>query len=376
MGAEQWNIELQGVTPDLLQANGSYDTIEFKNVTPKRIAEVLQIISQLCPPDSNDVCWPHLIVRGPRGDHLFSIYDDSGQIYCDDPEGAVSIGQAILMITGRLADFKIDEPKIAATAVSTAVAGMCSNCKAKLEPDEAFCGGCGQAVSRSVAPPPPPAKPKASKKAPIDEQTYNEMIALMAKPLSLREYREKYPYLMKGPKGPEFRSVIDAMFRTDPPPEVHTRLTMPPRDWGIRKPGSFRRMLTLLVDFPVLLFIIVAGANMGKDAGIDSDSLMAGIMAFSWFIGAFVGYYTVFEIMLGATPGGLLMGLRVVDDYGNSAGAWVSISRMFAKIFWILGIVAMVLSAERSGRRFPGQRVSLPGGEVLEPLDFGEVVIN
>ncbi|EKD83019.1 MAG: hypothetical protein ACD_39C00933G0001, partial [uncultured bacterium] len=107
MGSERFDVELQGVTADLMQANGSYDAIPFKKLSPQRIAEILQIISQLCPPPGDDVCPVSLIVHGPRGDHTFAVYDDSGRICCVEPDGVVTIEQAIMMITGRPADFKI-----------------------------------------------------------------------------------------------------------------------------------------------------------------------------------------------------------------------------------------------------------------------------
>jgi len=381
MGSERFNVELQGVTPDLMQANGSYDAVTFKNLSAQRIAEILQIISQLCPPDGDDVCPINLTVTGACGVRTFTVFDDSGQIYCAEPEGVVTIEQAIIMITGHKPDFAVSGPPQVNSATS---ASVCANCQAQIEPDEAFCGSCGQAVVRH-APPPPPSAPstqarparKAAKKAPVDQQAYDSIVGLMAKPISLREYRSQFPVLQKGPKGEEFRTFIDAMFRADPPPEVHTRLTMPPRDWAIRKPGFFRRMLTGIVDFPLILVLIVAGAKFGETLNLDADSALTGILALSWiFVIAPVGYYALFESILGATPGGLIMGLRVVDEYGNSASPKISIMRILGKILWLVMLALSIFAARQRMDMMPGHMVKLHSGTELQPIDDGEVVIN
>lgn len=379
MGSERFNIELQGVTADLMQANGSYDAVSFKNLSAQRIAEILEIISQLCPPDGDDVCPVNLIVHGPRGDHTFAVYDDSGQICSVDPDGYVTIEQAIVMITGRQADFKIAQSARSATSI---VVDICPNCQAKVEPEESFCGGCGQAIVRH-APPPPPSQAqsqpvrRSTGKAPVDRQTYDAIVGLMGNPLPLSEYRAKFPYLQKGPKGTEFREVIDEMFRADPPPELHTRLTLPPRDWGIRKPGKFRRALTAIVDFPLILALIMAGVAAGEKMALDADSLFTGILALSWiFLIAPIGFYTLFETTLGATPGGLLMGLRVVDEYGNKPSPSVSILRILAKVAWIFMLAMSLVALRHQVNRLPSYMVKLPSGESLQPIDDGEVVIN
>lgn len=125
----------------------------------------------------------------------------------------------------------------------------------------------------------------------------------------------------------------------------------------------------MIIDFPLLLILIVAGVNLGKAAAIDPDSLMAGIFAFSWFFTAFVGYYASSEVILGASPGGLLMGLRVVDDYGNPPTIGLCLTRQLWKIFSILGILASL-------RRNPNMPITAGPGIELAPLDFGEVVIR
>ncbi len=417
MEAEKFNVELQGVTPDLMQANGSYESIEFKNLGPQRIGEMLQILSQLCPPPGDDVCPVNMTVHGSRGEFTFTVFDDSGQIYCADPEGAVSVDQAIEMITGQPTEFPFPPaassetcPNCGVEVVSgkafcsdcgkplpvPAAPGECAKCGGKNDPSKSFCGDCGQPLgaqparqqaSRPAPPPPPkkqvagpaaaPSRPQPVKKAATENQHYHEIVALMGNPLSLREYREKYPYLLKGPKGPEFREVIDGIFRSDPPAEVHSRLTMPPRDWGIRKPGKFRRALTAIIDFPILLALIVAGIRLGEAMKLDPDGLLTGIFALSWiFLIVPVGFYTLFETTIGATPGGLLMGLRVVDDYGNRPGASVSIWRIIAKVSWLFILVLSIITLSYRVNRLPGHMIQLPSGESLKPIDHGEVVVN
>lgn len=136
MGNETFQVELQGVTPDLMNANGSYDPIRFNNVSADRICQILQIVARLSPPDGDDVCPPNISITGPRGLFSFSVFDASGRFYCADPDGEVSIEQAILMVTGQ--QFQIRAEK--------ASAAVCNKCGAAFEADEAFCGNCGTAV--------------------------------------------------------------------------------------------------------------------------------------------------------------------------------------------------------------------------------------
>ncbi|MEW6708774.1 MAG: RDD family protein [Candidatus Riflebacteria bacterium] len=417
MEADRFNVELQGVTPDLMQANGSHESIEFKNLGTQRIAEMLQILAQLCPPPGDDVCPVNMMVHGSHGDFTFTVFDDSGQIYCADPEGAVSVDQAIEIIAGRPAEFPFPPDKSSKTGScpncsaeiivgkafcsdcgqpipsSGITTGDCPKCGGKNDPGKSFCGDCGQPLGappagpkttrpaapqkQAATPAAPPSRPQPVKKEATDSKFYHEIVALMGNPLSLREYREKYPYLLKGPKGPEYREVIDGIFRSNPPAEVHSRLTMPPRDWGIRKPGKFRRALTSIIDFPMLLVLIVAGVRLGEMLKLDPDGLLTGILALSWiFLIAPVGFYTLFETTLGATPGGLLMGLRVVDDYGNKPGASVSIWRIIAKVTWLFILVMSIITLSYRVNRLPGHMIQLPSGESLKPIDHGEVVVN
>jgi hypothetical protein len=44
MGSERLKVELQGVTHDLMQANGSYDAVTFKNLSAQRIADILWLV--------------------------------------------------------------------------------------------------------------------------------------------------------------------------------------------------------------------------------------------------------------------------------------------------------------------------------------------
>lgn len=137
MGNEVFQVELQGVTPDLMRANGSYDPIRFDNLSADRICQMLQIIARLSPPDGDDVCPPNISITGPRGLFSFSVFDASGRFYCSDPDGEVSLEQAVMMVTGR--PFQSERLK-------ESPASVCGKCGVAFEADEAFCGNCGAAV--------------------------------------------------------------------------------------------------------------------------------------------------------------------------------------------------------------------------------------
>ncbi|GEM_PF-4563119 len=47
MGSGRFDVELQGVIPDLRQANGSYDAVSFKNLSAQRIAKILWLVMPL-----------------------------------------------------------------------------------------------------------------------------------------------------------------------------------------------------------------------------------------------------------------------------------------------------------------------------------------
>ncbi|EKD81277.1 MAG: hypothetical protein ACD_39C01879G0001, partial [uncultured bacterium] len=115
----------------------------------------------------------------------------------------------------------------------------------------------------------------------------------------------------------------------------------------------------------------------GEKMALDADSLSTGILALSWiFLIAPVGFYTLFEITLGATPGGLIMGLRVVDEYGNKPSPSVSILRILAKVLWLIMLALSLGTLRQRAQRMPGHLLRLPAGESLQPIDSGEVVIN
>ncbi|MBI3038393.1 RDD family protein [bacterium] len=192
---------------------------------------------------------------------------------------------------------------------------------------------------------------KRRTRKPVSREKYDEIVNLMANPLPLRE-----EMLAKNPPGP-----------------VHARLTSKPRDWGIQKPGFFRHFLTLAFDLPVLLVIIVTaihtvGPALMTVANLEKNDAATGILAWVWALSAFVLYYSLQEWFLGATLGGLALGLRVADEYGSPPTFWFCISRQFWKLFLILGFFL-------SGRRNPNNPSSYKMGSTLSDFEESELVI-
>ena len=205
------------------------------------------------------------------------------------------------------------------------------------------------------------------------EQMNDEVIGLMANPLPLGQYRERFPLLLNGAKNPAWDLLLDFMFRKDPPPPVRARLGSSPRDWAIRKPGWFRRLLTLIVDFPALLvlfsIVIKQGPKVCQALGFASNGWGEGIFMLSGFLGGFIGYYVLFELLLGASPGGFLLGLRVVDEYGKPPGIGFLVMR---QVWKILDLFFMFLGGAARLNLPPTSHTTLVIPEFLP----GEVVIR
>ena len=194
----------------------------------------------------------------------------------------------------------------------------------------------------------------------------------MANPVSLREYRSRFPFLLDGAKSKTWDRLREFMFRQNPPPPIHARLTAPPCDWALRKPGFFRRLLTVVIDGPALLVLfaiaIQNGPTVCRSLGFAQNSTGEGVIMLSSFLFGFIGYFVVSELILGASPGGFLLGLRVIDDYGKPPSVGFLVMRQVWKIldvfFFFLGGVARA--------RLPAtSHVSIP----IPELQPGNVVL-
>ncbi|MHB0972108.1 MAG: RDD family protein [Thermoanaerobaculia bacterium] len=71
------------------------------------------------------------------------------------------------------------------------------------------------------------------------------------------------------------------------------------------------RIIAFIVDNVISLLVFLAGGRLLSGAG---NQVLIGVGA----IGLYLAYYSIFELKLGGTPGKLLVGLRVVDEQGQS----------------------------------------------------------
>lgn len=388
--APSYRVQAQGVDQGLKHATGSYDPVDLGPVDAARLAEILHAVSRMQLPEGldrgEDVCVPSLVIEGPRGLFQTNLADDEGTFYCDKLGGNIGIGQIMMVVTGEAWNDPNPNPGPVAQVVLKKPTA-CPSCGEKLEPGDQFCAGCG-AKTAPQAPPPPPKKDRQARKKEKQananaqfqqatgkglEQLNNEIINLMAEPLPLRHYRERFPILLNGETDPAWETLKEYMFQKSPPPPVHARLTGSPRDWGIQKPGFFKRLLTLIVDLPVLFVLMAVGIANGpplaRVLGFGHNSAGEGVIMIGYFLAAFIGYYALTELILGASFGGLLMGLRVVDDYGRPPGIGFLIMR---QVWKILDVFFMFLGG--------AARMNLPptthSAVVIPEFLPGEVVIR
>jgi len=326
--------QLQGVAYDYSHANGSYDAVDLGPLTPEGLAAVLAAMTRLePPPDGEDVCWPNLAVNGPGGETWFSIAE-AGRLVGEDGEASVDIADAVARVTG--------EPY----------------------------SGVIPAHRRAAAPaaPPPGTKvPSGSGAAgPKLDEKARELVLLLENPVRLSDYRARFPYLMNGPSDPEFRRLAEQIEGSDLMPELKARLqNYPPRVWGLQSPGLFRRFLSFVIDIP--LFIILIFIGMAVVIAVFTGENSMPIAALTWFLIAFLGYFVATERYLSASPGGLIMGIRVVNDWGGTPSFGTCLKRQFTRFF---RIVLMILAANYSAnRQFTSSKMA--GGAMVAQIGSG-----
>jgi uncharacterized RDD family membrane protein YckC len=177
----------------------------------------------------------------------------------------------------------------------------------------------------------------------LDPQA-KDLVGLVRQPVRLKEYRARFPYLMAGPGDPEFDRVVGALEHADLLPEEKLMLkNLEPRAWAILRPGLGRRFLAFLFDivFFVLFLSLGLAALMSYTEGAPQET--QGMAALAWMIASYFVYFGASEWILTASPGGLLTGLRVVDERGRRPGLWLCVKRQFARIFRMLGAVLTAL---------------------------------
>ena len=113
--AEKLKIRLQGISRDLTQANGDFDTIDHGHMSPEELINLFQKAQTLKPPANwaeADLCPPQVIVEGPIGQLIFTL--DGGKIYNTESEEEVTPFDAVSLAAGRK-----DEEKKAQTKIKT-----------------------------------------------------------------------------------------------------------------------------------------------------------------------------------------------------------------------------------------------------------------
>ncbi len=142
--AISFQVQVQGMDPDLKNSTGKYEPIDLGTVGPGRLAEILKAISQMKMPAGldrgEDVCAPSIIVKGPRGLFQSNLANDDGEFYCDDLDGNIGISQIMMVVTGE--KWNIPDVKQASQAEMKHT-GKCSACGEKLDAGDEFCAGCG-----------------------------------------------------------------------------------------------------------------------------------------------------------------------------------------------------------------------------------------
>ena len=97
-----YRIMIQGMTADMGQANGDYDSsFEYQVNTPEELLDVIRRVAPLQmpphPPDA-DVCPPNLVVTLADGEQ-FWFMPDGGLLHCENAGGNVTPEQALQLIT-------------------------------------------------------------------------------------------------------------------------------------------------------------------------------------------------------------------------------------------------------------------------------------
>jgi uncharacterized RDD family membrane protein YckC len=110
-----------------------------------------------------------------------------------------------------------------------------------------------------------------------------------------------------------------------------------------------------IVAAGVLLVVVGIAFGQGHSSGSSVSVELHGTSVLVWGL-LVVAYYFVFEAGLGATPGKMLMGLRVVGDGGVKASPGSIAVRTLLRIvdvlpaFYLLGLIVVLASGARRKR--------------------------
>lgn len=175
---------------------------------------------------------------------------------------------------------------------------------------------------------------------------------LLETPVGLGEYRRRFDWFMAGDDRVGSGGVVDEVLAGDMAPELKARLQgMEPREWALVRPGLFRRFLSFVVDVPLFFIVIIIGAAIIQPLAAKAfgeESVEAAFVVVGWLGVAFVGYFVGSEWLLGASPGGFLTGLRVVDERGRRPGLLLCVKRQFMRVARIVGMLAIAKLSENA----------------------------
>lgn len=357
MASSPISAQIQGVTPDLKRANGFYDTVDLGHLTPDRLAEVLAAMTHLSPPDGEgDLCWPNLLVSGPLGDAAFSLADETGRLVNEAGEDVTDLGDAVASVTG------VPFTGIIPAHRKGKPAGTAQKHPHLKRPKGAQAASHPGGRAPDAGPEREPVRLDGKAK---------ELAALVRQPVRLKEYRSRFPYLMAWPSDPEFMRLAGQLDESDLLPEQKRMVrNIEPRAWAILHPGMGRRFLAFLLDLPLFVVFFFLGATLIVSGPEDSSpTAQQGMVVLVWILASYFLYFAVSELALGASPGGLLTGIRVVDERGRRPGVGLCMKRQFARIFRVLGaaLTALLFSKARTvNAKMAGggmaARMATPGG--------------
>lgn len=334
-----FKAEIQGVSADFRTANGSFDSVSLGVLTAEQLADILELICALELPVGDDVCYPNLIVEGSKGSTFFTVGDSGGKLL-HEGGSEVSVLQAVALASG--------EP-----LQSTAIAQPPAKSKAET----------------------PYAAPPLAQQDPTSSQTLSPearaLANLLENPVGLRDFRKSFSYLSNGSKDPHFMRLQNELDNGDLTPELKQRLhNYPPRAWALKHPSLGRRFLAFLLDIPLYLIFmgisVAALTQPGQPEG--QEPLILAVL-----LGSALVWFVASEWLLGASPAGLLLGLRVVNKNGGRPSLLFCFGRQFLRLFRFIGILLTLRRAENrpfqhqqieDGRRI-GNSLRQSGGEVV-----------
>jgi uncharacterized RDD family membrane protein YckC/predicted nucleic acid-binding Zn ribbon protein len=244
---------------------------------------------------------------------------------------------------------------------------ICFNCDEVLNPGDKFCSkcgtvkqepcaGCGAGIPANEDTCPECGLSKSGhKQAKIensneDNAKARQLMGLIGKQISLSELKRDFPWLMNRMNNSEQDRLLQALHpmmkgKTDIELIITSTVSGGARVAFLKKPGVFSRILTVLVDVPIflafflgVLALLIGSAKQGQGI-IPVTGELRGLVAGIWFFMSYFLYFVQMEKMPGATIGGLIFGMRVVDHWGNSLPYSSLIWRNFCKLIPVLGPV-------------------------------------